>query len=183
MALQLIENWERINDLSNRVENRNSVLIAINKKYYDLINYEHFFNVTTNQLIASEFEAMNYETIAPDLGDFSFGFQLSDKFMSWVAYNVDFFNVNEDILSLINSEIVISSANAENFSFIKRADDQFESYNTNFLLYEKGGAWSRITDSHYLLSKSLSIKPPSSVQFFRYPLPTLYTKLIINIIK
>ncbi len=95
MNLNLVDSWYNIEYIKNKLKERQEFLILVNNKYFTIIKKKNFFKA--NKIITSSLSPMNVY-YRPVNRIYSF----------WQNYDLEFFGINRDIVSSLNSEIVVS---------------------------------------------------------------------------
>ncbi len=182
---QLITAWEDITRIQETLKERDALLVTINRKYFRLIEQSHFIKkvltVKSNE-IPMNFENSFYLQTTPAKYD--------GVLSAWANYEVDFFNTPENIVTNLNSEIVLSTPVGN------EAFRLHEPMYTATALASKGRytqsnkVYTRVSDDHMKMSQSLFLHLPvkviaassqvNVVKAYDFPLPVFFSQLMLQ---
>ena len=198
MTLKLIKEWNEVENIKNTIKDRDGSLVTINDKYFDFILNKNLFKSGIPGL-STEFESMHlYDGNYTWSNGYTYAYEAPEfPIDMWQTYKIDFYGATLDFVTSAKTEIVIaggpSDTTPDTSSFVL-----FGSY-SNAQLTREGTTDStfyaqyandptHIAIIRTLLLRNDKFQEPTGAYNYRkeffanYPPPTLYSKLILQMI-
>jgi hypothetical protein len=147
MPTQLITDWEELETIKRKIKGRKEFLITVNDKYFNLIQYDNFTHGANKVVL---FEPQTPNVLSDSAGR---------VYSLWVNYDIDFFNIDSNIVRRIKPKILQISAE-ENASVLLPVQGLYSTPGrTNYGALDLQEVWSSfINDTqHFRLSVSLHL--------------------------